>query len=495
MPARQDRCIVDPHLSEADAFTLLLERDPLLRSTIVAVAVFDRAPDWARFGEAIDRATRLEPNFRRRLVPGGNPLMPSRWVDDPAFDLSWHLRRVGAPSPGTLAEVLEFARITGSGAFDPDRPRWEFTLMEGIAGGGAALVMKVHHALTDGIGGIQLAQHVVDLDRAGSPRPPVPPPPPGPGDAALERLQDAAVFRSGRTVEVAVGAFAKAPAAAIAVLRHPLKTSSAVLRAVGSVGRFVRPVTNTISPVMTDRQLGWRYQPLRVPLQPLKGAAALISGTLNDAFLAGVAGGIARYHHRHASDADTMRITMPVSTRHASDAAGGNRITLVRFEIPSDDDNPIERMLAIHRLTAEWRHEPAVEWAEGIASALNVLPPGVAGGMLKHVDVVASNVPGFDIPVYVAGARLERFLAFGPTVGAAANVTLMSYCGQCDIGLTTDVGAVEDPAVLLGCLEESFAELVALGEAASVRRTAAKRPTKRPTKRAAEPAPKRTEAR
>ncbi len=391
--------------------------------------------------------------------------MPSRWVDDPAFDLTWHLRRVGVPSPGTLAEVLEFARVTGSGAFDPDRPRWEFTLMEGLADESAALVMKVHHALTDGIGGIQIAQHVVDLDRAGTERPPVPPPPPGPGDAVAERVQDAVSFRTIRSIEVIAGAVARIPSAVVGLARHPIRASLDAGRGVLSIGRFVRPVNRTISPVMTERRFGWRYQPLRVPLQPMKAAGALISGTLNDAFLAGLAGGIARYHHRHGSDADSMRITMPVSTRREGDSAGGNRITLVRFEIPSDDDDPIRRMLAIHRLTAEWRHEPAVAWAEGIASALNLLPPGVAGGMLKHVDVVASNVPGFDVPVYVAGARLERFLAFGPTVGAAANVTLMSYRDHCDIGLTTDIGAVADPDVLRECLEESFEELVALGRA------------------------------
>ena len=459
----QDGLIADPHLSEADAFTLSLERDPLLRSTIVAVAVFDRAPDWDRFAETIDRATRLEPNFRHRLVGGTNALMPSRWVADPAFDLSWHLRRVGVPSPGTLDEVLEFARVAGTTAFDPERPRWEFTLMEVMADGGAALVMKVHHALTDGIGGIQIAQHVVDLDRGGTPRVPVPEPPPGPADATLERLQDAAVFRSGRTATVVLGTLSRTPGAVISLALHPLRTSTAFLGAIGSVFRFVRPITSTISPVMTDRELGWRYQPLSVPLRPMKRTGALISGTLNDAFLAGVAGGIARYHHRHGSDASSMRITMPVSTRSEDDAAGGNRITLVRFEIPSDADNPLERMLAIHRLTAQWRHEQAVEWTEGIAGALNLLPTAVAAGMLKHVDVVASNVPGFDIPVYVAGARLERFLAFGPTIGAAANLTLMSYRDRCDIGLTTDVGAVEDPEVLLDCLRESFDELVSLG--------------------------------
>jgi diacylglycerol O-acyltransferase len=101
--------------------------------------------------------------------------------------------------------------------------------------------------------------------------------------------------------------------------------------------------------------------------------------------------------------------------------------------------------------------------------------------MLKHVDLVASNVPGFDQPVYVAGARLQRFIPFGPTLGAAANVVLMSYLDHCDIGLTTDMGAVEDPEVLRECLVESFDELVRLETAApGARRTSRNRPRRRP---------------
>ncbi len=462
--------MADPHLSEPDSFTLHLEQDPLLRSTIVAVAVLDRVPDWGRLTEAIDRATRLEPNFRRRLIPGANALLPARWVDDPAFDLSWHLRRVAVPSPGTLAEVLELARVAGTTAFDPIRPRWEFTVVEGLPDGAAALVMKVHHALTDGIGGIQLAQHVVDLDRKGTKRLPVPPPPPGPSDGSVARVADAARYRLGRSVELANGVARQVPDVVRAVTRRPMRVPEEVGRAARSVARFVRPITSTLSPVMQERLPGWRYQELRVPLAGLKGAAALAGGTLNDAFLAGVGGGFGRYHRLHGATVPSLRITMPISIRREDDPAGGNRITLVRFEIPVDEQNPVSRMLAVHATTSEWRQEPAVEWTGGIAAALNLLPTSVSAGMLKHVDLVTSNVPGFDRWVYVGGARLERFLAFGPTLGAAANVVLMSYRDHCDIGVTTDVGAVPDHEALLGCLQESFDELVQLAASTPAQR-------------------------
>ena len=123
------------YVSEVDAFTLRMERDPLLRSTIVAVATFDRSPRWEYLVERIERATRLAPTFREKLVDTPFRLAPPRWVVDPDFDLAWHLRRLRVPEGGGLPAVIEFARTAGMTAFDPERPLWEFTLMEGLPDG------------------------------------------------------------------------------------------------------------------------------------------------------------------------------------------------------------------------------------------------------------------------------------------------------------------------------------------------------------------------
>ena len=106
------------------------------------------------------------------------------------------------------------------------------------------------------------------------------------------------------------------------------------------------------------------------------------------------------------------------------------------------------------------REEPALPYSEAVAGVLNLLPTAVTGGMLKHVDFLASNVPGFPKPVYIGGGRVEGFYAFGPTIGASANVTLMSYQGTCNIGVTTDNGAVPDPDELLRCLADGFEEVL-----------------------------------
>lgn len=455
----------DPHLSEADTFTIQMEADPLLRSTIVAVALLDQTPHWGQLLDRVERATRLAPNFRRRLEPGRGPLAPPRWVADPDFDLSWHVRRVAAPEPANLDVVLELARVMGMGAFDPIRPRWEALVVEGLADGGAALILKLHHALTDGIGGIQLAHHLVDLERHVPPMGPLPDEPDSAPGGLVDQGMSAARFDLGRIGQVTGDLVRALPGAAASVARHPFRVWDDLGQLVLSGLRIAQPITRTLSPVMTERRLSWRYGALDVPLAELRAASHEASGTLNDAFLAAVAGGLAHYHRRHDSTVEELRVTMPISLRTSDDEPGGNHIGLVRVPVIVGDHDPVSRMVAIDRTCRTWRAERALPHSQLIAGALNLLPTAVTSSMLRHVDLLASNVPGFDLDVYLGGARMERFWVFGPPIGAAANVTLMSYRDQCCIGVNTDTAAVPDAESFLDCLRLGFDEVLAVADA------------------------------
>jgi diacylglycerol O-acyltransferase len=454
---------LDAHMRASDAFSWYMERDPLLRSTVVVVLVFDRGPDAELLRDKAERASRTVPGLRHRIVEAPLRLAPPRWTVDHDFDLSWHLRTVAAPSPKTLAAVLDLARITGMAGFDRARPLWEWTLVEGLEGGRAAVVLKLHHSLTDGIGGMQIAATLFDLG------PETPDPGPMPGAPEPEHLSgpglavDALGYRLGRLAGFARRRVASVPEDARRGVRHPIDTAKRVLGTAGSVARTVRPVTDTRSPLMTGRKLGRHYDVLDVPLDGLKRAAKAAAGTLNDAFVGAVAGGLRRYHERHGTSCEELRLTLPISIRQEGDAAGGNRITLMRFTIPVGIVDPVERMQAIHESTGEARAESSIPMTDAIAGTLNLFPSGFVGGMLKHVDFVASNVPGLPMPLFMGGARLERFYAFGPTIGAAVNVTLLSYCDTCEIGVNTDTGAVPDPEVLMNCLREDFEEVLDLG--------------------------------
>jgi WS/DGAT/MGAT family acyltransferase len=453
----------DPHMRETDAFSWYMERDPLLRSTVVTVMVLDRAPDQRRMRARLERATRLVPGLRHHLVEAPLRLAPPRWVVDENFDLSWHVRLIRAPAPGDLGSVLDLARKDGMEAFDPARPLWTWTTVEGLAGGRAAVILKIHHSLTDGIGGMQLATELFDLERDGAE------PGPGPAAPAPEHLGrgaltlDALAYEVIRFVGAGAAALAAAPRALPRVARHPIATTHDVVRVGGSILRTVRPIQETLSPLMHDRHLGWRYATLDLALGDLKRAARVAGGTLNDAFLAGIADGLRRYHDHHGCAVPELRVTMPISIRAEGDPAGGNRITLMRFAVPVDAPDPAARMQVLHELAAASRAEPSIPLTNAIAGMLNLLPRGVVGSMLKHVDFLASNVPGIGVPIHIGGAQVVALYPFGPTIGAALNVTLLSYCETCHIGVNTDAGAVPDPNLLLECFRAGFEELLDLG--------------------------------
>jgi len=448
-------------MRQNDAFTWYMEHDPELRSTVVGVAWLDSAPAWDDLVRRLERATREVPQFRRRPVEVPGRLATPRWTTDPHFDVAWHLRRVDVPTPHSTNEVLGLAALAAMSGFDRSRPLWEFTLVEGLQGGRAALVMKMHHSLTDGIGGVQLSLALFDEQVDGRADGPGPEAPPGEELGSGHLVGQALVDGALRLRDGVVHAVRRAPGTAIHVVRHPLGAGADVVETARSIGRTVRPLPAVLSPVMTSRGPARALHTLTVGLDDLHRAAALAGGTVNDSFMAGVTGGLRRYHERHGACVEELTVTLPISIRRPDDPPGGNRITLQRLRVPLALADPVERMRAIGVRCRAARAERSLPFTDAIAGALNLVPTGVVGNMLKHVDFLASDVTGFAHPVYLCGARVADYFAFGPTIGAALNTTLFSYDGRCCIGVTVDTTAVPDHEVLVECLSEGFAEVIA----------------------------------
>ncbi|MGA2837541.1 MAG: wax ester/triacylglycerol synthase domain-containing protein [Acidimicrobiales bacterium] len=452
----------DQFMRDADALAWNMEHDPGLRSTIVAVAWLDASPDFAVLAARLERATRLAPRFRQRPVCPPARLSTPQWVHC-EFDLSLHLRRIEAPAPYTAATVIDFARCEAMTGFDASRPLWAFTLVEGLEGGRAALVMKVHHSLTDGVGGMRLAMLVFEttavperVEEVSVPE--VTPVPQGLGLARGALGHDAA--RTLRSIRAGVSLVV--PSARI-VASHPLRAAFDVVATASSLARFVRPMSDTLSPIMTRRSLDRHLDLLEVDLADLRRAAAVVGCTLNDAFVAAVTGGLRRYHELHGAPVRELRVTMPISLRKADDPDVGNRITLERFAVPVAEADPGTRVRMTGWKCRAARYEEALSLSDAVAALLNLLPAGVIGSMLKHVDFVASDIPGVGVPIFLAGAPVTGYFAFGPTTGAALNVTLVSYRGVCCVSCTIDTAAVPDPEKLMGCLHDGFDEVLGLG--------------------------------
>lgn len=461
-----DDITYESRMSDADKLMWTVEADPMLRSTIVSVAFFDRAPDRDRLRQRMDRASRIVPRLRQRVV--GNPLSlaPPRWEVDPNFNLDYHLRWVGASGEGTVEDVLRVAEPMAMHSFDRARPLWEFVVVEGLEGGRSAMVLKVHHAITDGVGGVKLMLETFELERDPSGPEDMPDEPPVHVLSPAERLVDAVNHERRRTLGMAKRSMSTLARGLTGAAADPVGTGLSLTATAQSAARMLRPATRPHSPVMTDRSLSVHFDALTLSLPQMKEAARRAGGKLNDAFVAGLAGGLRRYHEHHGhADVPALRMAMPMNVRTAeTEGVAGNQFAPTRFDLPIGLLDPDERMTEVRRLVAEQRAEPALDLVEPMANLINRFPREVATGlfgtMLKGVDFVSSNVPGAPFPIFLAGAHLEHQFAFGPMAGAAANITLLSYVDDLNIGVNTDPAAVPDPDVFLSSLHDGFDEIL-----------------------------------
>ncbi|TDV44136.1 diacylglycerol O-acyltransferase [Actinophytocola oryzae] len=438
----------------SDAFTWYQESDPAMRATIVTVAWLDRAPDWARLVDRVEGATRLVPRLRQRVAELLVPLTVPRWVTDDHFDLSWHLRRT---TGRTDDAVLRLAAIEAMTDFDRARPLWVFTLVEDLPDGRAAMLMKLHHALADGIGAVRLAPTLFDTD----PLPDFTPHPDKPTRTGGGLVAAGLAHTAGQLLGLAGQAVRAAGPAALGLLRDPVGSLRSAVDTAGSVARTVAPVTDIRSPVMRGRGLGRRLDVVSVPLLDLKRATTAAGVTVNDGFLAAVTGGMRHYHHKHDAPVDELRVTMPISIRTAADPLASNRITLMRFLVPVSEPDPERRMRLISARARDVRHARSLPFTDAIAAGLDLLPTAFVGGMLKRVDFLASDVTGAPVTLYLAGAKVTAHAAFGPTMGCAANLTLLSYDGTCHIATNLDTAAVPDTEVFVDCLRTGVEEVLA----------------------------------
>ncbi len=459
------------HMSDEDALMWNIEKDPVLRSTILAVALFDTVPDWQRLRRRIELTTCFIPRLRQRVVSAPFRIAPPRWMAEPTFDLDFHLRRTRLARPGTMRALLDALQPIATAGFDRARPLWEFTLFEGLDGPNgerAAFAMKVHHSVTDGVGGMELLNHFVDLSPDSVERPDHEVPAAIAPEIAhvLDSVRDSLAHTRRRAFGIAQRVPMSVARAAGRALRDPLGSASETLRTTRSVARTLAPATGPMSPIMLGRGLGRRLEVFDVLLDDMRRVAKSTDASLNDVFVAAVVGGVRRYHERHGAAPIQLRMTLPINLRQGDDNAGGNRFAPARFPVPTAIEDPRERIAAIGALVREWRAEPALQMTSTLAGILNRLPTATTtalfGGMLKCCDFVTSNIPGAPVTVYVAGARVERLYAFAPPAGAAFNVALISHCDTCCVGIVIDTTAVPDPELLLGCLHAGFGEVLAL---------------------------------
>ncbi len=467
-------------LTGLDTSFLHLERDAAHMHVAGCMVFEGDPPAYDELVEQIVSRLHLVPRYRQRLafVPlnQGRPV----WVDDPHFNVGFHVRHTALPSPGGDEQLKRLAGRVFSQALDRSRPLWELWLVEGLAGDRFALLSKTHHALVDGISGVDIATVLFDA----SPEPmPVAPPEqewvarPLPSNAQL--LGDALRERVTVPGEIVRGVRA--------TLRGPRNVAGRTLRAVGGVGAMARAGLQPAPPSPLNVRIGphRRFTWVNGDLSRFKAVKNALGGTVNDVVLASVAGALGRYLRARGEVADdtVLRAMVPVSIRaDVERGALGNRVAAMWAPLPIGITDPVERLATISREMKGIKSSGQAVGAQVLTELTGFAPPTImaqAARLQAHqrmFNLVVTNVPGPQFPLYMLGRQLQAMYPMVPLAeNQALGIAIMSYDGQLNFGLNADFDALPDLDGLADDLRASIDELAAAaGEDSPTRPTTRK---------------------
>jgi diacylglycerol O-acyltransferase / wax synthase len=455
--------IAEP-LSAADRSSLAAEQGPVTMG-VGGVLVFAAGPglEHARVLERVERRLHLIPRYRQRLQSPAPAVTNPVWVDDEQFDLGWHVRRAALAAPGGPDELAELVGHELSRRLDRSRPLWELTVIEGLAGGErGALLAKMHHALVDGVAAVDIGTVLLDPTE----EPLDLPAPDGPWKAQpydrarhLARLSLGPMVRGQRLL-------AEGAQRALAAT-DPRRAAADLRRATDLVAELARtrpqaPMTPLNRPIGPNR----RYATARAELAELKAATKAHGATVNDAILAIVAGALRGYLAADPPGGRPVAL-VPVSVRQPGEE-GGNRISTVLVDLPTDEPDPAARLAGINAAMRELKGSAAVRAGALIVGASGWAPPVVSSTLARAMsgvrafNVVVSNVPGPQQPFWLNGQRLLEAYPAVPLNPANQGLTIgvLSYDGGVHFGLLADRDLDPPLGAMQAALEAAIAELL-----------------------------------
>ncbi len=415
----------------------------------------------------------LAPPFRRRLVEVPLGIHHPIWVEDPNFDIDWHLRHIAVPSPGAMDDLNELVGHLMAIPLDRTRPLWECWLIEGVEGGKVALLAKVHHAAIDGEAGEELIVTLLDAQ------------PEGPeSELATDPRQtdDWQAEHVPGDVEMFTHALASLSTQPWRVAKTTRRTAIAALQ-IRRQNRSTPSLTPPPSPFSAPRtSFNHALTPHRsfattsLDLKAVKDIKNTFDVKVNDVVLALCAGALRRYLDGRAEEPSSSLVAMvPVSVRSDADVVGGNKISTMFTTLATKIDDPVERLLAISTSMSQAKEQQNAIGADTLQNWAEFAAPAVAGQAARlysrmriadrhrpAFNLTISNVPGPPFPLYIAGARVDANYPAGPIFdGGGLNVTVMSYRDSLDFGLLVCPELISDPQRLADGLRDALDELLA----------------------------------
>jgi diacylglycerol O-acyltransferase / wax synthase len=465
-------------MSLLDSAFLQVE-DGITHMHIGSIARFEGpAPRFSALVDLIERKLPLLPRYRQRvrLVPGriGRPV----WVDDPHFNLRYHVRHTALPPPGLDSDVRNLMGRLMSQQLDRERPLWETWVVEGFDDGTWAIISKVHHCMVDGISGTDLMTVLLD-DEPDAKLPPLKPwePEPEPTDARV--LGDA-------LVGLATAPLHQARAAGT-FLRNPRRLGDMAKNTVSGLSSYGRHLTST-KPLSIEGAIGPHrcWDQTSVELDDVKRVRENLGGTVNDVLLSLATAGFRDLLLARGDDLEhiAMHTLVPVSVRAPDDHSPNNQVTAIVATLPVDLTDTKERFDTVKRQMAEMKTSHQAEAGSLLMSTLEVLaPPVVLAAALRggtallrrlpqyRVNTVTTNVPGPRHALFALGREMLEYLPFVPiSQGVRVGVAMLSYNGRVAFGVTGDWDSVPDLDPMMRGIEQEMHKLLRLSAAVERKR-------------------------
>ena len=455
-------------LSGLDSSFLHLEDGPA-HMHVASTMVFEGPiPPYEEFRDHIASRLHLVPRFRQKLrfVPfgQGRPV----WVDDPQFNLEYHVRHTALPEPGGEQQLRTLAARIFSQRLDRTKPVWEMWLVDGLARGRFAIVAKSHHCLVDGVSGMDITTVLFDAQPDPPPAPAAQPWVPGPEPTDAEVLARALVERATRPAEGARGVRR--------LFRAPRQVARAAVDGLESVGALARAgISAPPSPFNVEIGPYRRFAWVEADLAEFKRIKDTVGGTVNDVVLAAVAGGLGRWMRArgHATAGMELKAMVPISVRGADQHDDlGNQVSAMYASLPVGIEDPEERLRTVSQSMGDLKDSKQAVGATLLTGLADFAPPTILGqaGRLqsrqRFFNMVVTNVPGPQFPLYLLGRELEAVYPMVPLAKRqGVCFGIMSYNGRIHFGLIGDYDAMPDLDSLARDLEASIAELAALAPA------------------------------
>ena len=451
-------------LSGLDASFLHLEDDSA-HMHVASVIVFEgKAPRYVELLEHIDRRLHLVPRFRQRLafVPFGQGR--PRWVDDPHLNLRYHLRHSGLPAPGTEEQLRDLAGRVFAQPLDRDKPLWELSLVNGLEGDRWALLSKTHHALVDGISGVDIVTVLFDTQ-------PEPMVPADPGNQWLPRPLPTQAQLLGEALVERATIPAEAARSVRAVFRAPRKIAREAVNTATGLGAMAWAGLNPAPSSPYNRQIGphRRFTWVRANLVDIKAIKNELGGTVNDVVLTVVAGALGRHLRRRGVSTDGLELKamVPVSVRSAEQAGDvGNHVAAMMAPLPVWCQDPVARQKIVTESMGHLKEGGQAIGAQALTEMSGFAPPTIMGqaarlmSRQRFFNLVITNVPGPQIPLYLLGRRaIDPFPLVPLAKNQGVGIAIMSYDGRMDFGLVGDYDVMYDLDDLAVDLHDSLAEL------------------------------------